>query len=113
MVVRVEAAIIEELGRQKIAARSWGNSFEGLNPPVRWDAVTRAAIEAMREPTESMLKECVILYRGNGANVQYVGEEDGDIAVFPHMDDAIAYCEANKLFESGQANYQIVELSEL
>ncbi len=54
MAKRVEAAIVEELGRQRIAARSWGNSFEGVNPPVRWDAVARAAIEAMREPTLAM-----------------------------------------------------------
>ncbi len=59
MVERVEDAIVEELLRQKIAARSWGNSFDSLNPPVRWDDVARAALKATREPTEAMTNAAV------------------------------------------------------
>ncbi len=59
---RVEDSIVRELQRQKIAARSWGNSFDGLIPPVDWSAVARSAIEATREPTEAMVRAAKKLY---------------------------------------------------
>jgi len=57
--------------------------------------------------------ECVILYRVNGGRVAVVAEPEGEIAVYPHLDAAVDYAESNKLFQSGQADYQIVELDEL
>lgn len=60
--------------------------------------------------------DCVILYRVNGGRVEFVSDAKTDtenIAVFQHMDDAIAYVDANALFQSGMADYQIVELDEL
>lgn len=67
IVRRIENAIVDELLTQNIAARSWGNGFEGLNPPVRWSEVAKAAAAAHktalaeagytivpREPTEAM-----------------------------------------------------------
>jgi hypothetical protein len=47
LVKRVTVVIQEELYRQKIAS-SWGNAFEGLNPPVNWDAVSCAVISEVR-----------------------------------------------------------------
>jgi hypothetical protein len=59
--------------------------------------------------------ECVILYRTKGSLrlVEYVSDPDGIMTVFPHMDAAIVYALNNELFNSGQADYQIVELDEL
>jgi len=61
--------------------------------------------------------ECVILYRINkGPYIEIVRDiEDGtdEIALFPNIDVAVDYCNNNKLFNSGQADYQIVELDEL
>ena len=59
------------------------------------------------------MTECVILYRVNNGPVQFVADADGEIAVYPHQDTAIDYALNNKLFESGQAAYQIVELDEI
>lgn len=57
---------------------------------------------------------CCILYRVNGGKLQFVATSDaGDICEFPDMDAAISYADQNGLFESGQADYQIVELDEL
>lgn len=60
---------------------------------------------------------CCILYRVGIGRLQFVydgTDESGEhIAEFPHMDAAVAYADANKLFQSGQADYQIVELDEL
>jgi hypothetical protein len=54
---------------------------------------------------------CVILYRVNDGPVQYVANEfDSDIAVYPTELDAMKYCDLNGLFQSEQAEYQIVEL---
>jgi hypothetical protein len=60
--------------------------------------------------------DCVILYRVNGGPVEFVynpENENEPIAVFGSLDDAISYTEANALFLSGQADFQIVELNEL
>jgi hypothetical protein len=59
--------------------------------------------------------ECVILYRTRGSLrlVEYVSDPDGTMTVFPHFDAAAAYALSNALFDSGQADYQIVELDEL
>jgi hypothetical protein len=60
---------------------------------------------------------CCILYRVNGGKLQFVGQstsEDGEhIAEFPNIDEAVHYAMCNSLFDSGQAEYQIVELDEL
>lgn len=50
MIERVKTAITEELSRQKIGATTWGNNFDGINPPVDWKAVAQCAIEAVQEP---------------------------------------------------------------
>ena len=62
-----------------------------------------------------MSLECVVLYRSNihdDAPVEAVLDSNG-IVVFANMDLAIAYCDANKEFRNGYADYQIVELDEL
>ena len=61
---------------------------------------------------------CCILYRVNGGKLQFVYDPDDEndhaqISEFPDFDAAVAYVEGNKLFQSGQADYQIVELDEL
>lgn len=56
---------------------------------------------------------CIIVYRVDNGSVEFVANTLGALAVFPHRDAAIAYCENNKLFQSGQASFQIVELDEL
>jgi hypothetical protein len=60
------------------------------------------------------MSECVILYRVND-RLKYVPdpEDPGEFAIFPDLDAAIAYCDTNKLFRSGQLDHQIVELDEL
>lgn len=56
---------------------------------------------------------CIILFRINGQSLQYVRDVRDGIHEFPHRDDAIAYASSNLLFDSGQADYQIVELDEV
>jgi hypothetical protein len=56
---------------------------------------------------------CCILYRVGDGKLQFVYDEAGDMKEFSHLDDAVAYADANGLFQSGQASYQIVELDEL
>ena len=54
---------------------------------------------------------CIILYRINNGTLEYVTNEfDSDIAVYPTELDAMKYCDLNGLFQSEQAEYQIVEL---
>jgi hypothetical protein len=58
--------------------------------------------------------DTIIAYRVNGGKVNLVMTEDGsDICVFPHHDDAVAYADEVGLFQSGQADYQIITLDEL
>jgi hypothetical protein len=58
--------------------------------------------------------DTIIAYRVNGGKVAVVMDPAGeDIVVFPHHDAAVAYADANPLFQSGQADYQIVTLDEL
>lgn len=62
------------------------------------------------------MHECVILYRRtDSGHVEFVanGSFPAMIAVYPHQDAAVDYCLSNRLFTSGQADYQIVELDEL
>lgn len=60
---------------------------------------------------------CVILFRINGGSVQGVTFDDGELHEFPHVDEALRFAEGSspfaRLVVSGQADYQIVELSEL
>lgn len=60
-----------------------------------------------------VIMDCMIAYRVNGKIHAVMDEDTGDVAVFPHHDAAVAYADANKLFQSGQANYQIIVLDEL
>ena len=60
--------------------------------------------------------DTIIVYRVSGGKLEVVlsGEGDhGDVAVFRHHDDAVLYAENSRLFQSGQADYQIVTLDEL
>ena len=58
--------------------------------------------------------DTIIAYRVNGGKLQFVGDEDGEIVtVFPHHDAAVAFADASALFQSGQADYQIITLDEL
>jgi hypothetical protein len=50
----VSRAITEAIALQNVDPFSI-SKFGGINPPMRWDEVARAAIEAMREPTPEML----------------------------------------------------------
>jgi hypothetical protein len=63
------------------------------------------------------MNACVILFRVNGGPVMAVmectPENEYRILEYPNLDAAITYADANKLFRSGQADYQIVELDEL
>lgn len=57
--------------------------------------------------------DTIIAYRVNGGKLQVVLSEDGEIEVFSHQDYAVDYALDNALFNSGQADYQIIELDEL
>ena len=56
---------------------------------------------------------CVILYRIGAGPVLFVADATDEVSVFPDRDAAVAYALNNRLFESGQATFQIVELDEL
>ena len=63
---------------------------------------------------------CVILYKvikgysgEQKSKLRFVSDDDGDIYDFPARLDAIKYCEHNELFQSGQAEFRIVELRDL
>jgi len=58
MIERVARAIYE--GRNGIGAVAWAHRQDGYKTPYRIDA--RAAIEAMREPTEAMVRSCWSLH---------------------------------------------------
>ena len=56
--------------------------------------------------------ECVILYRTHGGKVDAVrGDDFGELAVYPSMEEAIKDTETRKLFKA--VPFQIVELVEL
>lgn len=58
--------------------------------------------------------DCIIAYRVNGGDVEMVLNRTGiGVVVFPNHDAAVTYADANKLFQSGQADYQIVVLDGL
>lgn len=59
------------------------------------------------------MNECIIVYRVNGGAATVVLDVAGELATFPHRDDALDYADRNSLFQSGQAEYQIVELDEI
>ncbi len=59
------------------------------------------------------MMDCMIAYRVNGKVHTVMDEDTGDVTVFPHHDAAVTYADANNLFQSGQADYQIVVLDEL
>jgi hypothetical protein len=54
MVDRLARAITSELARQNIAPSFGPGLLSGVNPPLDVGAVARAAIDAMREPSEEM-----------------------------------------------------------
>lgn len=60
--------------------------------------------------------DCVILFRVNGGHVQAV-MDNTEIREFPNLDAAVSHTQGGtmfaKLIESGQADFQIVELNEL
>jgi hypothetical protein len=55
----------------------------------------------------------IIVYCVNGGSVEVVMNCGVSVAVFANRDEAVAYVDANKLFQSGQVDYQIVVLDEL
>lgn len=57
--------------------------------------------------------KAIIAYRVNGGPVEMVLEEAGDVAVFGSVERAELYAGSNKLFESGQGVYQVLELDQL
>ena len=54
MAKRVGAVVREEFLRQRVAP-TYLTSLDGVAPPLDWSAIGRAAIAAMREPTEAMV----------------------------------------------------------
>jgi hypothetical protein len=57
---------------------------------------------------------CIIAYRIKGGKVEVVNDPSGDnVAVFSNYDVAVDYIYANSLFQSGQADHQIISLDEL
>jgi hypothetical protein len=57
--------------------------------------------------------DTIIVYRINGGKVQVVINDDEEITVFPHQDEAVRYTDTNRLFQSGQSDFQIVSLDEI
>lgn len=58
--------------------------------------------------------DCIIAYRVNGGNVEVVMDlARENVSVFSHHEFAVDYVDANPLFQSGQADYQIIVLDEL
>jgi hypothetical protein len=51
LTARIERRILSELSAQKIGGIGWGNSFEGLNPPVNWTAIAEGVAEEMKQNT--------------------------------------------------------------
>jgi hypothetical protein len=56
--------------------------------------------------------DTIIAYRVDGGVLQFVLQGE-DVCIFAHKDEAIGYALDNALFNSGQADYQIIELDEL
>ncbi len=57
--------------------------------------------------------DTIIAYRTNGGRAQLVIDEDGEVMVFPFKDEAVIFADQSDLFQSGQADYQIIVLDEL
>lgn len=55
----------------------------------------------------------IIAYRVNGGRPQFVMDDDGEVSVFGDQDQAIDYTLQNALFQSGQADYQVIVLDEI
>jgi hypothetical protein len=56
--------------------------------------------------------DTIIAYRINDGRVEFVMER-GMVAVFSTRENAAVYAFNNRLFASGQAEYQIIELDEI
>lgn len=54
--------------------------------------------------------DTIIAYRINGGPVQVIMDEEEKVGVFQDYDSALKFASESKLFQSGQADYQIVEL---
>jgi hypothetical protein len=59
------------------------------------------------------MMNCAIFYRVNGGALPVVTTDDGSPRELLHHDDAVHYAEHTVLSESGDADYQVVELDEL
>lgn len=57
--------------------------------------------------------DTIIAYRLNGRGPVRMVMDLDDVAVFSDHDVAVDYADANPLFASGQADYQIIVLDEL
>lgn len=66
MVDRVVREIEEEFARQKIHASAGALAFTECLPPLDVAAVARAAIQAMREPTDAMVGLGLPSFSGGG-----------------------------------------------
>lgn len=55
----------------------------------------------------------VILFRNHSGKVDFIADNDGDIAVFADLDAAVAFTSEHHIFMPGGVDYQIVELDEL
>jgi hypothetical protein len=92
-------------------------AFDGCERPGFCDgrhcAAAGGAIRLTLEEESAELTDAVIAYRVNGGEVEFVAAADGNVAMFTNRDAAVAYAATNRLFQSGQAKYQIVVLDEL
>jgi hypothetical protein len=59
------------------------------------------------------MTDIIIAYRVNGGKVQFLLDEEGDVAIFTDMKHVDHYVEHNALFRSGQTTLQIIELDEI
>ncbi|MDE2107024.1 MAG: hypothetical protein KGL39_57990 [Patescibacteria group bacterium] len=60
------------------------------------------------------MSECIIAYRVNGGKVSTVLDKRGEeTETFQDLDAAVKFALNCRLFQSGQAIYQIIELDEL
>jgi hypothetical protein len=75
---QVARAITEAIALQRVDPFS-AAKFSGVNPPIKWDRVARAAVEALREPNEAMIQRGWELIRGNLRPDE----------IFPHMIEVV------------------------
>ena len=57
--------------------------------------------------------DTIIAYRVADGLLQFIRDEDEEVRIFTDKAVALLYAMDNRLFDSGQARYQIIKLDEL